>query len=160
MKIRDTFLAPQKTFLQYYSVLLIMLIWEILSRLGVMNSVLLPPISKIGVRFLELLFFEKLLYHTGQSMFRMWVGLGLAVLVGVPLGIVMARFALARSLLEPLLGLGFPIPKNRNLSCPDHCFRRSPFVQDRFDLYRSDLSHRHGNTERGAACRTETDLVR
>jgi NitT/TauT family transport system permease protein len=72
---------------------------------------LLPPVSKIIVRFFELLFFGKLLYHTGQSMFRMWIGLGLAVLVGVPLGITMARFSVVRSFMEPFLSLGFPIPK-------------------------------------------------
>jgi len=31
--------------------------------------------------------------------------------VGVPLGITMARFSVVRSFMEPLLSLGFPIPK-------------------------------------------------
>ncbi len=101
----------KKIFSRYYSVLIILVAWEIISRSGLINPVLLPPVSSITVRFFELLLSGKLLYHTGQSMFRMWVGLGLATLVGVPLGILMARSILIRSFLEPLLGLGFPIPK-------------------------------------------------
>jgi len=111
MKKKSILPAIKKTFSQYYSVFLIFFIWEIISRSGVVHPVLLPPVSKIIVRFFELLFFGKLVYHTGQSMLRMWIGLGLATLVSVPLGIMMARSSIIRSFLEPLLGLGFPIPK-------------------------------------------------
>ena len=111
LKKRSILLAIKKTFFQYYSVLLILFVWEVISRSGVIHPVLLPPVSKIVARFFELLFFGKLLYHTGQSMLRMWIGLGLAILVGVPLGITMARFVVVRSFMGPLLSLGFPIPK-------------------------------------------------
>lgn len=111
MKIMSFLSLIKRTLLPYYSVLLILLLWEIVGRSGVIHPVLLPPFSKVAVRFFELLLFEKLLYHTGQSMFRMWIGLGLATVVGVPLGIAMARFAPIRSLFELPLSLGFPIPK-------------------------------------------------
>jgi ABC-type nitrate/sulfonate/bicarbonate transport system permease component len=104
-------LRTKRTFSQYYSVFLVLFVWEVTSRSGIIHPVLLPPVSKIVLRFFDLLFFGKLPYHTGQSMLRMWIGLGLAILVGVPLGITMARFTVVRSLMEPLLGLGFPIPK-------------------------------------------------
>jgi len=105
------FCAVEKKLVQYYSVFVILVIWEIISRSGMIKPVLLPPVSKIVIRSFQLLFVENLLYHTGQSMFRMWTGLGLAILVGVPTGIIMARFTLVRCLLEPFLSLGFPIPK-------------------------------------------------
>ena len=105
------FRAVRRILLQSYSVFLFVSLWEIIGRSGAVNPVLLPPVSTVALRFFELLFFDQLLYHTGQSMLRMWIGLGLATLVGVPLGIVMARFASFRSLLEPPLTLGFPIPK-------------------------------------------------
>jgi ABC-type nitrate/sulfonate/bicarbonate transport system permease component len=111
MKIMKTFAAVRRILFQYYSVFLVLSLWEIIGRSGAINPVLLPPVSKVAVRFFELFFFGQLLHHTGQSMFRMWIGLGLATLVGVPLGIVMARFASVRSLFEPPLTLGFPIPK-------------------------------------------------
>jgi ABC-type nitrate/sulfonate/bicarbonate transport system permease component len=111
LKKKSILLAIKKTFFQYYSVLLILFVWEVISRSGVIHPVLLPPVSKIVARFFELLFFGKLLYHTDQSMLRMWIGLGLAILVGVPLGITMARFVVVRSFMGPLLSLGFPIPK-------------------------------------------------
>jgi NitT/TauT family transport system permease protein len=111
MTIGNAFRAVRKTLLRYGSLFLILLLWETVSRSGVMNPVLLPPVSKIAARFFQLLFFGNLSYHVGQSMLRMWIGLGLATFVGIPLGILMARFSPARSLFEPLLSLGFPIPK-------------------------------------------------
>ena len=111
MRQKNIFLTFKKIVSQYYSVFLILLLWEVVSRSGWINPILLPPVSKIVIRFFELLLFGKLLYHTGESMFRMWIGLGLATLVGVPLGILMARSSRVRSFLEPLIGLGFPIPK-------------------------------------------------
>jgi ABC-type nitrate/sulfonate/bicarbonate transport system permease component len=111
MKRVKVFAAVRRILFQYYSVFLVLSLWEIIGRSGAVNPVLLPPVSKVAVRFFELFFFGQLLHHTGQSMFRMWIGLGLATLVGVPLGIVMARFASVRSLFEPPLTLGFPIPK-------------------------------------------------
>jgi ABC-type nitrate/sulfonate/bicarbonate transport system permease component len=111
MKQRNVFLRFKKIFFQYSSVFLILFVWEIVSRSGLMHPVLLPPVSKIVVRFFELLIFGRLLYHTGQSMLRMWIGLSMATLVSVPLGIIMARSSIVRSFLEPLLGLGFPVPK-------------------------------------------------
>jgi ABC-type nitrate/sulfonate/bicarbonate transport system permease component len=111
MMITNAFTAVRKIVFRYGSIFLILLLWEMVSRSGMTNPVLLPPVSKIAVRFVELFFHGNLSHHIGQSMFRMWMGLGLATLVGIPLGILMARFALARSLFEPLLSLGFPIPK-------------------------------------------------
>jgi len=111
MGIKNIFATVRKYLFRYGSVFLILIIWEAVSRSGMTNPVLLPPVSKIAVRFYELLFAGKLSYHIGQSMLRMWIGLSLATLVGIPLGILMARFGLARTLLEPLVSLGFPIPK-------------------------------------------------
>ncbi len=111
MKVKNIFTAARRILLRHGSIVLLLALWEIVSRSGMTNPVLLPPISKIGVRCFELLVAGTLPYHTGQSMLRMWIGLGLATLVGVPLGVLMARFGLARALLEPLVSLGFPIPK-------------------------------------------------
>ena len=111
MKIKSVFTAVRTVLFRHGSIFLILVLWEMVSRSGMTNPVLLPPVSKIALRFFELLLAGRLPYHIGQSMLRMWIGLGLATLVGIPLGILMARFPLARTLLEPLVSLGFPIPK-------------------------------------------------
>jgi ABC-type nitrate/sulfonate/bicarbonate transport system permease component len=111
MKLGNALRIVRNGIFQYGSLFLILVLWEAVSRSGATNPVLLPPVSKIAVRFFELLFDGNLSHHIGQSMLRMWIGLGLATLVGIPLGILMARSALARSLFEPLLSFGFPIPK-------------------------------------------------
>jgi ABC-type nitrate/sulfonate/bicarbonate transport system permease component len=96
---------------RYYSIFLVLAAWEGIARSGGVNPVLLPPVSNIAFRFVHLILFDKLISHTGQTMFRMWTGLALATLIGIPLGMMMARFKTVHSLLGSPVNLAFPIPK-------------------------------------------------
>ncbi len=98
-------------FLRYYSVFLVLIVWELVSRFGVVRPFLLPAFSTVVGRTWELFLHEDLLFHTSTTLFRMFTGLSAAIVVGVPLGIWMARFRPARDFFEPLIGLTFPIPK-------------------------------------------------
>ena len=97
--------------LRYYSVFLVLIMWEIVSRLGIVRPFLLPAFSTVLSRTWELFLNEDLVFQIYTTMFRMWSGLLLAAIVGVPLGIWMARFRPARAFFEPLISLTFPIPK-------------------------------------------------
>ncbi len=98
-------------FSRYYSVFIILAVWEILPRAGLIKPFLLPPLSQVIERFFDLLINGRLIYHLSVTMFRMWSGLLIAVVIGVPLGILIGRQAWARAFFRPLLALGFPIPK-------------------------------------------------
>ncbi len=96
---------------RYYSVLIALALWELLPRLGLIKYVLLPPLSSTLAEVYHMLLYEKFLFHFGQTMYRMGVGVVLAALVGIPVGLLLAGNRYAREALLPLLSFWFPIPK-------------------------------------------------
>jgi NitT/TauT family transport system permease protein len=72
------------------SILSLALLWEITGRL--MDSSLIPPLSRIGAAWWKLLSSGKLLSSLGLSLTTLAIGFGLAVLFGIVLGLLMGRF--------------------------------------------------------------------
>ena len=72
------------------SVVVLGLLWEIAGRAA--DSVLIPPLSKIGSAWIRLLASGKLLDNLMMSLGTLAVGFFLAVLIGVLLGLLMGRF--------------------------------------------------------------------
>ncbi|HEU4341371.1 MAG TPA: ABC transporter permease, partial [Candidatus Binatia bacterium] len=72
------------------SVVVLGLLWEIAGRAA--DSVLIPPLSKIGSAWVRLLASGKLLDNLMMSLGTLAVGFFLAVLIGVLLGLLMGRF--------------------------------------------------------------------
>ena len=72
------------------SILSLALLWEITGRL--MDSSLIPPLSRIGAAWWKLLSSGKLLSSLGLSLTTLAIGFGLAVLFGLVLGLLMGRF--------------------------------------------------------------------
>src|SRR5438552_5971653 len=67
------------------------LVWEALSRLGLVNAILLPAPTLVVDTFWHLVSTGKLWGHVSQSVMRVAVGFGAAVAVAVPLGLLMGR---------------------------------------------------------------------
>ncbi len=87
----------------------ILLLWAAVVRLGVWSENVLPgPLA--AARGMEELFRSGLLLkHTAASLFRVTAGFYLAVLLGVPAGIVLGYFALARRAVNPVIQFFRPI---------------------------------------------------
>ena len=94
-----------------YSVLLVLAAWEWASRAEVVNAFLLPPASEVLVNLWRLATEGRLLFHLSESLLRVAAGLGLAVAVGIPLGLWKARSRLADAVLDPFMAFWFPVPK-------------------------------------------------
>ncbi len=94
-----------------YSVLLVLAIWEWAARDGVVNPFLLPAASDVIINLWRLVAEGRLLFHASESLIRVSVGLFLAVLIGIPLGLVKARSRIANATLDPVLAFWFPVPK-------------------------------------------------
>ena len=75
---------------RYGFVALILIVWEIVGPF--INPIFFTYPSKIAVAFYELTVSGELPYFLGQSLQVMVYGLGIAIVVGIPLGIAMARF--------------------------------------------------------------------
>lgn len=89
-----------------YSVLVIVLffaLWEFITRLNIVNTMLLPPLSEVLLSVEGLAVGGNLPVHISLSLGRAMAGLSIAVLTAIPAGILMGglsrRFQLA---LEPV----------------------------------------------------------
>jgi NitT/TauT family transport system permease protein len=74
----------------FFSLLSLALLWEVTGR--AMDSTLIPPLSQIGAAWWKLLSSGKLLSNLSMSLTTLVTGFGLAVLIGVVVGLLMGRF--------------------------------------------------------------------
>ena len=97
---------------RYYPVFLIFLIWEVLSRLNLLDPMFMPPLEDVARTFYQQVFVtHELLNHVEVSFMRAGAGLGLAAVVGIAAGILMGRIRAVESFLDPLISALFPTPK-------------------------------------------------
>ncbi|TMV00123.1 ABC transporter permease [Streptomyces sp. DASNCL29] len=77
--------------------------WEIAPRVGLVDRTFLPPFSEVARAWWELLADGQLTDNAEASLVRSFTGFGLAVAIGVPLGLLIGRYRLVADLLGPLL---------------------------------------------------------
>jgi NitT/TauT family transport system permease protein len=80
----------QRPLFRWGFVALILVVWEILGPL--VNPILFSYPSKIAVAFYQLTLSGELMHYAAESLQVLFYGLGFAILVGVPLGVLMARY--------------------------------------------------------------------
>jgi len=85
--------------------------WEAASRSGIVTPFLLPPISAVLERVWQDALSGELAINLGQTLFRSLVGFAIAGVGGVVLGILMTRQRLVRWFFDPIVSVGFPMPK-------------------------------------------------
>jgi ABC-type nitrate/sulfonate/bicarbonate transport system permease component len=101
-----------RALLRYYPVALIFVLWEVSSRLGFLDPIFVPPFSEVLKTLYEELFVtHDLLVHMGFSFARAGIGLALAAVVGIAVGIFMGRFRAVENFVDPLISALFPTPK-------------------------------------------------
>jgi taurine transport system permease protein len=89
----------------------ILLAWELVARTGLVNPFVFPPVSEIVWRWFALIADRSVFTPLWNTLWRALLGLAAAVVVGVPLGILMARVRWAGWFFEPLFSFAFPLPK-------------------------------------------------
>jgi NitT/TauT family transport system permease protein len=98
------------TLWRYSPLILLAVLWEGASRLGVVSDSVLPPLSSVIESWWELL--GDLFANGGPSLYRGIVGLGLAIGIGGTLGISMAFWKPANLLFSPIVEVFYPVPKS------------------------------------------------
>jgi NitT/TauT family transport system permease protein len=96
---------------RWYSIPLLLLVWQVAVDSGLVQSRLLPSPSQVWSVLVTELANGRLVYHAAVTLSRALIGFTLAVLVGIPFAAAMARSALWRNLFEPIFFLGYPVPK-------------------------------------------------
>lgn len=93
------------------SPLTLLLLWEVLARLEIIDTRLLSSPSLILTALVPLLLTGELLYNTAVSVQRVILGFVAGAAPGVLLGISMGLSPLVRSAIEPMIAATYPIPK-------------------------------------------------
>lgn len=101
-----------RSILRYYPLWLIFALWELVTRAGLVDTMLMPPLTHVLRSLYDGLFVTgELMTHIGYSFARASIGLGLATVVGITLGILMGRSRVVESFVDPLISAIFPTPK-------------------------------------------------
>ncbi|HVB16337.1 MAG TPA: ABC transporter permease [Stellaceae bacterium] len=93
------------------ALLVVVVAWEVASRSGVVTSFLLPPPSTVLARVGADAMSGDLAANLGATMYRALAGFAIAAAGGVVLGIVMTRRPWVRWFFDPIISVGFPMPK-------------------------------------------------
>jgi ABC-type nitrate/sulfonate/bicarbonate transport system permease component len=89
--------------------ILLLVVWEGVVRLRVVDAIYLPPPSQVFVGFYELIISGELWTHVRASMTRVFSGYLLAALLGIGLGLLLGWFRSLAAFFEPLIELFRPI---------------------------------------------------
>ena len=86
------------------------LVWEAFARSGLFPAVATPSLLAIGGALVAMIADGTLFVHVLYTLYRIVVGLALAAIVGVPLGMLMGRFGSVERFVLPLVSVLSPIP--------------------------------------------------
>lgn len=93
------------------SVIALLVGWEALASSGAVSAFLLPRFTVVAVRIVEDTLSGVLPVQLGLTLWRALAGFALAGVIGVAIGVMMARNKAAAWFFDPLVSIGFPAPK-------------------------------------------------
>jgi ABC-type nitrate/sulfonate/bicarbonate transport system permease component len=94
-----------------FSVLALALAWELFARSGAVTPFMLPKLSAVLERIWSDLVSGDLLINTGVTVYRAMAGFLIAAVAGTLIGMAMSRGRLANWFFDPIVSVGFPMPK-------------------------------------------------
>jgi NitT/TauT family transport system permease protein len=86
------------------------LFYEAIARSGYFPAVLMPTLGKIGSTLVTSLLDGSMIAHSMSTMYRVLIGMGMAIVVALPLGILMGRYKPVENFFLPLASALMPIP--------------------------------------------------
>ncbi|MGV6876501.1 ABC transporter permease [Pseudochelatococcus sp. B33] len=87
------------------------LAWEFGARFGALNPFLLPPLSEVIGRIWADALSGTIFVDLGLTLYRTLLGFSIAAAIAIPIGVTMSRSAVVRWFFDPLISVGFPMPK-------------------------------------------------
>jgi ABC-type nitrate/sulfonate/bicarbonate transport system permease component len=92
-------------------VIVLLVLWEIVARSGAVTPFSLPAFSSVIGRIITDAASGDLFIAVGLTLWRALAGFVIAATLGVALGFAMARVRLVNWFFDPIVSVGFPIPK-------------------------------------------------
>jgi ABC-type nitrate/sulfonate/bicarbonate transport system permease component len=93
------------------SIIVLLAAWEIFARSGAVTMFVLPPLSAVAVRIWDNALGGDLWINLGLTLYRAITGFAISAVAGVALGMAMSRSRVARWFFDPIISVGFPMPK-------------------------------------------------
>jgi ABC-type nitrate/sulfonate/bicarbonate transport system permease component len=107
--------SPMRTllwgFAHIFSILALIVAWEGLARSGLFTPFMLPSLSSVLTRIGADAVTGDLFINTGLTVYRALVGFVICAVGGVLIGFAMSRNAIANWFFDPIISIGFPMPK-------------------------------------------------
>lgn len=99
-----------KQMLTIASPIFLLLLWEILSRTGLLDIRFFPPPTAIIRTFINMVASGVLFENVGVSLYRIFLGFLLGVIPGVVVGLLMGLYSPIRHFMSPIVMALMPIP--------------------------------------------------
>jgi ABC-type nitrate/sulfonate/bicarbonate transport system permease component len=94
-----------------FSIVVLLIAWEVFARSGKVTAFMLPPFSAVAERIYADAISGELWRNLSVTMFRAMTRFFIAAAGGVALGAAMARNRIIRWFFDPIISVGFPMPK-------------------------------------------------
>jgi ABC-type nitrate/sulfonate/bicarbonate transport system permease component len=94
-----------------FSILVLLIAWEVFARGGKVTAFMLPPFSAVAERIYADAISGALWRNLSVTMVRAMAGFFIAAAGGIALGAAMARNTVMRWFFDPIISVGFPMPK-------------------------------------------------
>jgi ABC-type nitrate/sulfonate/bicarbonate transport system permease component len=94
-----------------FSVLLLLIAWELFARSGRVTMFMLPPFTVVAKYIATDAVSGDLWINLGLTLYRALTGFFIAAIGGITLATLMSRIHLVRWFFDPIISVGFPMPK-------------------------------------------------
>jgi ABC-type nitrate/sulfonate/bicarbonate transport system permease component len=98
-------------FARIFSVLALVVAWEALARSGMFTPFVLPSLSSVIERIWTDAVSGDLFINTALTVYRALVGFLISMVLGILIGAAMSRNVIANWFFDPIVSVGFPMPK-------------------------------------------------
>jgi ABC-type nitrate/sulfonate/bicarbonate transport system permease component len=94
-----------------FSIIVLVVAWEGLARSGQFTPFVLPSLSSVIQRIWADAMSGDLAINTGLTLYRALTGFLICAVGGIAIGLAMSRNAIANWFFDPIVSVGFPMPK-------------------------------------------------
>lgn len=98
-------------FARVFSILALAVAWEVLARSGVFTHFQLPALSVVAARIWDDVVTGEFALNAGVTLYRALTGFFICAVLGVLIGMAMSRNRVAHWFFDPIVSVGFPMPK-------------------------------------------------
>jgi ABC-type nitrate/sulfonate/bicarbonate transport system permease component len=95
----------------FFSILMLLLAWELFARSGKVTMFMLPPFTVVAETIVKDAASGILWINAELTLYRAMTGFFIAAIGGITLATLMSRVRLIRWFFDPIISVGFPMPK-------------------------------------------------